>query len=120
MTKTFCRICEAACGLTYEDGKVAGVAMEKLPGEGPFDPRKALAMVGLELPGEPTVEHPAEGVTVWSWWNARARLRVHGRQYYVRVSSVDDGWDRAKVEIILNDVLSDDERARVIEDDAGG
>ena len=101
--------------LTYEDGKVSGVAVEKLPGSGDFDPRKALSLVGLDLPLPPKVDEPAPDVTVWTWWNARARLRVHGREHLVRVSSVGNSWDTAKVEIILNDHLTADEKTRVIE-----
>lgn len=101
--------------ITFEDGKVAGVSVEDLPGSGDFDPRKALSLVGLDLPLEPKVDHPTPEVTVWTWWNARARLRVHGREHFVRVSSVNGTWDSAKVEIILNDHLTADEKSRVIE-----
>lgn len=106
----------AVVQLTFEDGKVAGVAIEGFAGAGPFDPRQALAAVGLELPGDPVVESPVPDVTVWNWWNTRARLRVHGRQHFVRVSAVEDSWERAKVEIVLNDVLTEDEKSRVITD----
>jgi hypothetical protein len=104
--------------VTYEDGKVSGLAFEKIPGEGPFDPRKALRKVGLELPGEPKAENPEMDVTTWSWWNTSARLLVHERQYRVRVSTVGTGWDKAKVEIILNDALSESEKGRVFEEGA--
>jgi hypothetical protein len=104
-----------AIHVTYEDGKVSGVSFEKIPGEGPFDPRQALRKVGLELPGEPKLENPEEDVTTWSWWNASARLVVYGRQYRVRVSTVKGTWDSAKVEIILNDALSESEKARVFD-----
>lgn len=109
----------AVVHLTYEDGKVSGIAFENIPGQGPFDARAALAAVGLDLPGEPKVEKPQPEVTVYNWWNARARLIVHGRQYRVRVSTVSDTWDKAKVEIILNDTLTPDEKARVIENPEG-
>lgn len=99
----------------YEDGKVAGVSFDRFPAGGPFDPVKALRKVGLELPGEPKVENPDAGVTTWSWWNASARLVVYGRQYRVLVSTVDGTWERAKVDIILNDALSESEKARVFD-----
>jgi hypothetical protein len=104
-----------AIHVTYEDGKVSGVSFERIPGEGPFDPKQALRKVGLELPGEPKLENPEEGVTTWSWWNASARLLVYDRQYRVRVSSVKGTWESAKVEIILNDALSESEKARVFD-----
>lgn len=101
--------------VTYEDGKVSGLAFEKIPGQGPFDPRQALRIVGLELPGEPKLESPEADVTTWSWWNASARLLVHSRQYRVRVSAVKGAWESAKVEIILNDALNESEKARVFD-----
>ena len=101
--------------VTYEDGKVSGVSFEKIPGEGPFDPRQALRRVGLELPGEPKIETPEKDVTTWLWWNTTARLLVYGRQYRVRVSAVKGTWESAKVEIILNDALSESEKARVFD-----
>jgi hypothetical protein len=101
--------------VTYEDGKVSGLSFEKIPGEGPFDPRQALRKVGLELPGEPKLETPEKDVTTWSWWNGTARLLVYGRQYRVRVSAVKGTWDSAKVEIILNDALSESEKAQVFD-----
>lgn len=105
--------------VTYEDGKVSGVAFEGIPGEGPFDPRAALRVVGLELPSEPKVESPEASVTTWSWWNDAARLVVYGRQYRVRVSSVNGTWASGKVEIILNDALDDSEKARVFDEKVG-
>jgi hypothetical protein len=104
-----------AVHVTYEDGKVSGLAFERIPGEGPFDPQKALRKVGLELPGEPQLETPEPDVTTWSWWNAAARLLVYSRQYRVRVSTVKGTWDSAKVEIILNDALNESEKARVFD-----
>lgn len=101
--------------VVYEDGKVTALAFDGIPGEGPFDPKLALRKVGLELPGEAKPENPAADVTLWSWWNSTARLLVHDRQYRVRVSTVGGAWDKAKVEIILNDVLRDDEKSRVFD-----
>lgn len=105
--------------VTFEDGKVSGLSFERIPGEGPFDPRQALRRVGLELPGEPKVENPEKDVTTWSWWNSAARLLVWGRQYRVRVSAVNGTWASAKVEIILNDALNESEKARVFDATVG-
>ncbi len=99
--------------VTYEDGKATGLSFEKIPGAGKFDPVQALRKVGLELPGVPKTENPEPNVKVWSWFNSSARLLVHERQYRVRVSTVDDKWETAKVEIILNDALNASEKARV-------
>ena len=102
--------------VTYEEGKVASVAFEKLlGGEGAFDPNVALAKVGLKLVEEPTLQAPAENVRLWSWWNAQSKLLLRGRQYRVEVSSVEDKWETSKVDIILNDPLNDDERSRTFE-----
>lgn len=101
--------------VTYEDGKVAAVAFEKVKGEGPFDPTAALKKVGLELPEVPTLKRPADNVKLWSWFNAQARLVFGERQYRVEVSTVDDQWETSKVDIILNDPLNDDEKARAFE-----
>ena len=101
--------------VTYEDGKVAAVAFEKVKGEGPFDPTGALKKVGLELPEPPTLKRPTDNVKLWSWFNAQARLVFGERQYRVEVSTVDDQWETSKVDIMLNDPLNDDEKARAFE-----
>lgn len=113
-TKTF-----EVVHVIYEDGKVSAIAFEGIPGKGEFDPRQALRIVGLELPGEPKQESPQADVTVWSWWNSSARLLVHDRQYRARVSTVGGKWETAKVEIMLNDVLTEDERSRVFDPKVG-
>lgn len=104
-----------ALQVTYEEGKAVSLILEKLGGDGPFDPVAALNKAGLELPGKPKLSRPAEGVKLWSWWNSQARLLFGGRQYRVEVSTINDSWESSKVEIILNDPLSDDEKTRVIE-----
>lgn len=101
--------------VTYEDGKATAIALEGVPGTGPFDPRQALRAVGVELPGEPAESSPATDTQLWSWFNSAARLRVHGREYRVEVSSVGGTWDTSKVELILNDALTPEERQRIIE-----
>ncbi|MBC8068070.1 MAG: hypothetical protein IAG13_07040 [Deltaproteobacteria bacterium] len=104
-----------AIGIEYEDGKATAIAFEgPTRAEGPVEPRAALAYVGLELPGEPELTAPGPDAQVWSWFNGRARLLVDGRQYRVVVSSVGDDWARTKVEIVLNDPLTEQERARVL------
>jgi hypothetical protein len=102
-------------GVEYEDGKCTAIAMEGIPGEGPFDPKKALALTGFDLPGEPKLKEPMPDVRVWSYFNDAARLRVDDREYRLEISVVEDNWARSKVEILLNHHLSDDERARVFQ-----
>lgn len=104
-----------AIEVRYEDGRAASIAIEQLPGEGAFDPRGALRKVGLELPGEPQVSEPAPDVTLWSWFNAAARLLVHEQQYRVEVSSVRGLWQSAKVDVILNHPLSDAQKAKIVQ-----
>ena len=91
------------------------LAFEGVPGEGAFEPRKALAAVGLQLPGEPSQSTPAEGVTLYSWFNSASRLRIHGRQYRVEASTTDGGWKGSRVSIVLNDPLTDEEKAKIVE-----
>jgi len=95
-----------AISVTYEDGVSTGLAFEAIPGEGAFDPKAALAQLGVTLVGEPKLSKPEENVELWSWFNGAARLRVHARQYRVEVSSVDGKWETSKVEFILNDPLT--------------
>jgi hypothetical protein len=105
-----------AVSVEYEDGKATALAYEGLlRAEGTIEPKTALAYVGLELPGEPKLDTPAPDTNVWSWFNATARLRIDGRQYRVIVSSVGDDWARTKVEVKLNDPLSDDEKSRIVQ-----
>ena len=104
-----------AVQVSYEDGKAAAVAFEGIPGEGAFDPVAALAKVGLELPSAPRPSEPAEAVKLWSWFNSEARLVVDGLQYRVEVSTVDDKWENAKVEIILNHPLDAAQQSRIKE-----
>jgi hypothetical protein len=110
-----------AIGVEYEDGKATALAFEGLTGaQGDVDPKTALAYVGLELPGEPKLENPDAETRVWSWFNAAARLRIDGRQYRVIVSSIGGDWARTKVEIKLNDPLTEEERSRVVDERAPG
>jgi hypothetical protein len=104
-----------AVQIAYENGKASAIALEGIRGDGPFDPRRALRIVGVELPGDPDESSPAADTKLWSWFNAAARLRVHGRQYRVEVSSVRDEWETSKVELILNDPLSPEEQDNIVE-----
>jgi hypothetical protein len=97
----------------YEDGRAAAVAVTGPVGTGEFDPAAALRRLGLDLPGTPRHVQPQAGVDVWDWWNTEARLLVEGRQYRVQVSVVDGAWARAKVEVLLNHPLTNDEKARI-------
>jgi hypothetical protein len=101
-----------AVGVEFEDGKASALAFDGLQRTGPFDPGQALAAVGLELPGTPKIAEPDPSTKVYTWFNSAARLLVHGRQYRVQVSVVDGDWQRAKVELVLNDPLNPDELAR--------
>lgn len=97
----------------YEDGKAASISMTGLVGEGEFSPEKALAIAGLELPGEYRTIEPQAGVKVWDYWNTEARLVLDGKQYRVQVSVIDGEWPRSKVEVMINHPLSDDEKSRI-------
>lgn len=104
----------SAIGVEYEDGIATAITYEGLAGSGAFDPDRALAFVGLQLAGKPTLESPEEGTQVWSWFNSAAQLLIGGRQYRVRVSVIADDWKRSKVEVILNAPLDADEQGRVL------
>jgi hypothetical protein len=104
----------------FEDGRAAMVALAGLPGEGPFDPKAALAAVGLELPGEPAHDNPGfaaaqEGEVVdrWEWGNDRARLLIDGLEHRVRLTVINQDWRRAKLELINNHPLSPEQKARI-------
>ena len=102
-----------AISVTYEDGLSAGLTFEGVPGEGAFEPKAALAQLGVTLVGEPKLSKPEENVELWSWFNGAARLRVHGRQYRVEISSIEGKWETSKVEFILNDPLTATQKATV-------
>ncbi len=108
-----------AIGMEYEDGKASAISFDGFVTEGAFTPEAALAIVGIEVPGQPKVEEPEPGAKVYSWFNASARLLIGGRQYRVQVSTVGDDWARTKVDVILNDPLNADEQSRKIEPQAG-
>lgn len=107
----------------FEDGRAAIVSLAGLPGAGSFDPKLALATVGLELPGEPHHDNPpldslgggASGDVVdrWEWGNSRARLLIDGLEHRVRLTVVNGEWGRAKLELINNSPLSPDQKQRI-------
>ncbi len=103
----------AAVAVGYEDGKSVSMSFEAIPGEGEFEPKAALAQLGVTLPGEPAITEPKEGVKVWSWFNSNARLLIHDQQYRVEVSAVDGKWEHSKVELLLNHPLSEAQLAKV-------
>jgi hypothetical protein len=107
----------------YEDGHAASIIFEGVPDGGEFSPDEALRRVGLRLPGPPTEADPAEGVKRWSWFNSAARLLIGGRQYRVEVSNIGGEWAKTRVDVILNDPLTEAQRAKILapagaEDDA--
>lgn len=109
----------ASVQVTYEDGVATGVAYQGWKkGAGPFTPEALLAAVGLTLPEPGKESSPAEGVKLWSWFNNRARLKIGERQYRVEVSARGDDWASSRVEVVLNDPLTPEQKAQVVE--AGG
>lgn len=104
----------------FEDGRAAMVAMSGLPGDGEFDYQAALASVGVELPDEPVHDNPAlsvgeagDVVDRWEWSNSRARLLIDGLEHRVRLTVVNKEWRRAKLELLNNNPLSDEQKQRI-------
>jgi hypothetical protein len=77
-----------------------------------------VANVGIDLPGSPTSHTPAEGVTRWSWFNSEARLLIDAHQYRVEVSNIGGEWAKTRVDVILNDPLTPEQQAKVVQTDA--
>ncbi len=101
--------------LEFEDGAVSAVAYEGWKGgTGPVDPAPLLAAIGLELPEPPKVDTPADGVRLWSWFNPLARLKIGEHQYRVEMSVVGDDWARSKLAVILNEPLSEAQKAAIL------
>lgn len=99
----------------YEDGVATAVAFDGWKhATGPFAPEAALANVGLTLPEPGKESSPAPNVRLWSWFNARARLLIDGKQYRVEVSAVDDKWEHSRVEVSLNHPLTPEQKAAVV------
>jgi hypothetical protein len=105
----------------FEDGLSAMVAISGLPGEGPFEPIAALASVGVSVPDEPRHDNPppaingdsSDVIDRWEWGNSSARLRIDGLEQRVRLSVVNKDWRRAKLELINNHPLTDEQTAKI-------
>jgi hypothetical protein len=99
----------------YEDGVAASIGFDGYKkGTGPFDPKQLLAAVGIELPDEPRTDSPAEGVRRWVWFNDRARLKIGEHQYRVEISVVGDDWARSRIDVLLNDPLTPEQKAKIV------
>lgn len=105
----------AAVQVSYEDGKATSVAFDGWKhATGPFTPEAALAAVGLTLPEPGKESSPETNVRLWSWFNHQARLVVGGQQYRVEVSVIEDKWERSRVEVILNQHLTPEQKAAIL------
>lgn len=101
--------------VTFEDGIATAMAVVALPGTGDFDPRVALELAGLDLPGEPLPSNPSEVAELWEWFNDQARLPFKKHEFRVQVSVVEKDWKRSKVEVLDNTALNDAQKAKVVE-----
>lgn len=98
-----------------EDGLIASAAFDGwTKGTGPVEPAPLLAAIGLELPEPPEVDTPAEGVRRWRWFNHLARLRIGGKQYRVEMSAAGDAWERTRIEVVLNEPLTEQQKAKLV------
>ncbi|PCC71723.1 hypothetical protein SAMN02745121_03075 [Nannocystis exedens] len=105
----------AGIRVEYEDGVAASIGFDGFKkGSGPFDPKVLLAAVGLELPDEPRTDAPAQGVRRWAWFNDRARLKIGEHQYRVEISVVGEDWSRSRIDVILNDPLTPEQKAKIV------
>lgn len=105
----------AGVRVEYEDGVATAVAFDGWrKGSGPFDPNQLVAAVGLELPEPPRTDAPAADVRRWTWFNDRARLKIDGRQYRVEVTVVGDDWARSRIDVLLNDPLTEAQKAKLL------
>jgi hypothetical protein len=99
----------------FEDGVATELAFTGWKhGVGPFDPLALLTAVGLTLPEPPVESAPEPNVKLWKWFNQRARLVIDGKQHRVEVSAVDGEWARGKLEILLNDPLTPEQKAKIL------
>lgn len=100
----------------YEDGIASGVAFDGWKkATGPVEPAPLLAAIGLTLPEQPDVDAPADGVRRWNWFNHKARLLLGGKQYRVEMSTVGDSWERTRIEIVLNEQLTAEQKAKIVQ-----
>lgn len=105
----------AGVAVEYEDGVATSLGFEGWKkGAGPVDPAPLLAAIGLELPEPPKVDMPADDVRRWAWFNDRARLKLGGLQYRVEMTVVGDDWARSKISVILNEPLTEAQKAAIL------
>ena len=105
-----------AIRLEVEDGVVAAIGYEGLlSGTGPVSPEPVLAAVGLTLPEAPKIDSPAKDVRRWSWFNNSARLRIDGKEYRVEFSVVKDDWSRSRLDVVLNQPLTEEQKAKILQ-----
>ncbi|MGB1274106.1 MAG: hypothetical protein ACPG77_00025 [Nannocystaceae bacterium] len=102
-----------AVEVMWEDALSASVAFDFKPSEQPFTREGALAMVGLELPGKPGETTPAEGVTVWRWFNNTARLLFDDKQHIVELST-KGSWETSRLTVTLNHPLTAEQQQLVV------
>ncbi|MEZ4452391.1 MAG: hypothetical protein R3B09_23190 [Nannocystaceae bacterium] len=99
----------------FDDGLASRVSFDGLTGDGPFSPEEGLKAVGLTLPGPGDLSSPAEGVQLWTWFNDKARLLLHGKEHRVEISIVQGDRARSRIDVIENHALTDDQKARIVE-----
>jgi hypothetical protein len=105
-----------AIQVAYEDGAASAIAYDGWKhAAGPFDAQALLSAIGLTLPGPGELTTPQPNVKLWRWFNQRARLLIHGKQYRVELSVIDDDWARSRVEVILNDPLTPAQKAKILQ-----
>ncbi len=105
-----------AIRLEVEDGVVTTIGYEGLlSGSGPVSPEPVLAAIGLTLPEAPKLDSPAKDVRRWSWFNSSARLRLDGKEYRVEFSVVKDDWSRSRLDVVLNQPLTEEQKAKIVQ-----
>jgi len=102
-----------AVQIMWEDSLSTSVSFDFKPSEQPFTREGALAMVGLDLPGAPAQSKPAEGVTLWRWFNNTARLLFADKQYMVELST-KDSWESSRLTVTLNHPLTAEQQQLVV------
>jgi hypothetical protein len=106
----------AGVSIEYEDGIATGIAFDGWKkATGPVEPAPLLAAIGLTLPEQPDVDTPAEGVRRWQWFNHKARLLLGGKQHRVEMSTAGDSWERTRIEIVLNEQLTPEQKAKIVQ-----
>jgi len=101
--------------VTFEDGVATAMAVIGLPGTGDFDPRVALQLAGLDLPGESRASTPSEVAELWEWFNDQARLRFKKHEFRVQVSVVEKDADEVMPPPSAHRELNDAQKAKIVE-----